>query len=321
MAELPIHKSRRASAEEKAKELEVIRGLVCGKNIVITGGATGLGYSFVNHFLHHGAKQVAIIDVDDDAGKRAKNVVAKSYGNDKIIFINADTSNYSQIYDAFKKLSTMMDSIDIVVNNAGILDERRWEKEISVNIGGMINVATLSMKFMGKDQDKNGGVLVNIGQYFDIKRTAQLPIYTATKYAIIGLSQSLGSQFHYDKTGVRVIALCPGLTETALTIDSPNRLLSRVMKADFVKNLEELSIQTPFVVSEGLMTILKSAESGSCWVVDNGKAPFEIITPNYKILKRRFKNNYPAVVNNEKTRGRPIIDLSDNMKTGLMSCA
>lgn len=82
----------------------------------------------------------------------------------------------------------------------------------------------------------------------------------------------------------------------------------------------------PFVVSEGLMTILKSAESGSCWVVDNGKAPFEIITPNYKILKRRFKNNYPVVVvvvdgSNEKTRERPIIDLSDNMKTGLMSCA
>lgn len=86
----------------------------------------------------------------------------------------------------------MMDSIDIVVNNAGILDERRWEKEISVNIGGMINVATLSMNFMGKDKDKNGGVLVNIGQYFDIKRTAQLPIYTATKFAIIGLSKALG---------------------------------------------------------------------------------------------------------------------------------
>jgi hypothetical protein len=47
-----------------------------------------------------------------------------------------------------------------------------------------------------------------------------------------------------ERTGVRVITLCPGLTETALTIDSPNKLLSRVMKADFVKNLEQLTIQT-----------------------------------------------------------------------------
>lgn len=85
-----------------------------------------------------------------------------------------------------------MDSIDIVINNAGILDERRWEREISVNIGGMITVANLAMQFMGKDQEKNGGVLVNVGQYFDFKRTAQLPVYSATKYAIIALSQTLG---------------------------------------------------------------------------------------------------------------------------------
>lgn len=50
--------------------------------------------------------------------------------------------------------------------------------------------------------------------------------------------------YQYEKTGIRVITLCPGLTETALTVDSPNKLLSRVMKADFVKNLEQLSIQT-----------------------------------------------------------------------------
>ena len=50
--------------------------------------------------------------------------------------------------------------------------------------------------------------------------------------------------YHYEKTGVTVITLCPGLTETALTVDSPNKLLSRVMKADFVKNLEQFLIQT-----------------------------------------------------------------------------
>lgn len=48
-------KIRRASASEKAKELELINGLVCGKNVVITGGAAGLGHAFVNHFIQHGA--------------------------------------------------------------------------------------------------------------------------------------------------------------------------------------------------------------------------------------------------------------------------
>lgn len=49
---------------------------------------------------------------------------------------------------------------------------------------------------------------------------------------------------YYEKTGVSVMTLCPGLTETPLIVNSPNKLLSRAMKADFVKNLEQFSIQT-----------------------------------------------------------------------------
>ncbi|XP_057330408.1 15-hydroxyprostaglandin dehydrogenase [NAD(+)]-like [Microplitis mediator] len=324
MADFPDRKSRRASAEEKAKELEIIKGLVCGKNVIITGGASGLGYSFVNHFLEHGAKKVAIIDVDTAAGEQAVRIVTKTYGEEKIIFINADTSNSSQMLDTFTQLSKSMDSIDIVVNNAGILDERRWEKEIAINVTGMLSVATLALQFMGKDQGHNGGVLVNIGQYFDFKTTAQLPVYTATKFAMIGLSQSLGASYHYKRTGVRVMGLCPGLTETALTINSPNRLSSRIMKADFVKNLENLSIQTPYIVAKGLMTILRCGESGSIWVIDNGQTPYEVLTPHYKSLKRCYKNNFIPTFSQPMTKGRPSNELriyDNNIRTGLTSCA
>ncbi|XP_034943567.1 peroxisomal hydratase-dehydrogenase-epimerase-like [Chelonus insularis] len=321
--EIQNRKGRRSSAEEKARELAIIKGLVCGKNVIITGGASGLGYSFVNHFLQHGAKKVAIIDVDEEAGKQAVSAVSKSYGEDRIIFINADTSNYSQILDSFTQLSSLMDSIDIVINNAGILDERRWEKEISINMNGMLLVATLAIRFMGKDHEGNGGILVNVAQYFDFKLTAQLPIYTATKFAIIGLSQSLGAPYRYNKTGVRVIAICPGLTETALTINSPNRLLSRIMKADFVKNLENLSIQTPYVVADGLMSILKSGTSGSIWVIENGRSPFEVYTPNYKTLRRQYKNNFIPTTTLHTIKGRPTQNsrLHDDMRTRLTSCA
>ncbi|KAK0179391.1 hypothetical protein PV327_005148 [Microctonus hyperodae] len=313
-------KSRRASAEEKAKELEVIKGLVCGKNVVITGGASGLGFSFVNHFLQHGAKCVAIIDVNASAGERAVKAIAKLYGEEKIMFIRGDTSFYPEMHYAFTRIAMSMDSIDIVINNAGILDERQWTKEVAVNIGGMLNVATFALRFMGKDAGGHGGILVNVAQYFDFKFTAHLPIYTATKYSIIALSQSLGASYHTDKTGVRVMALCPGLTETPLTIDSPNKLLSRVMKADFVKNLEQLSIQTPYIVAEGLMTILKCGESGSVWAVESGKPPFEIETPAYKSLKRQYKNNFIPSPIIHMTEGRPIRETYDDMRTGLTSC-
>ncbi|KYQ54299.1 15-hydroxyprostaglandin dehydrogenase [NAD+] [Trachymyrmex zeteki] len=235
---------RRSSASERAKEIEAINCIVSGKNVVITGGAAGLGYAFLNHFLKHGAKKIIVLDIDAETGKRIELGVEKSYGEKKVHFIHTDVSNHKHVTDAFEQASTLLETIDIVINNAGVLDERRWEKEISVNIGGMVSTAMLAVQYMSRDTGGHGGILVNVSQHMDIRNTAQLPVYTATKHAIIGLSQSLSDPYHYEKTGVTVITLCPGLTETALTVDSPNKLLSRVMKADFVKNLEQFPIQT-----------------------------------------------------------------------------
>ncbi|XP_012284688.1 15-hydroxyprostaglandin dehydrogenase [NAD(+)]-like isoform X2 [Orussus abietinus] len=310
------------SASEKAKEIEEINGVVSGKSILITGGASGLGFAFVNHFLHHRAYMVAILDTDKEAAKRAMNSVEKSYGEDKAIFIQVDVSNYEKMSEAFEEASKAMDGIDIVVNNAGILDERRWEREIAVNIGGAVTTAMLAMEYMRKDKAGRGGILVNVSQHVDYRSTAQLPVYTATKHAIIGLSLSLSAPFHQERTRVRVLTICPGLTETALTIESPNKLLSRVMKADFVKNLEQFSIQTPYIVGQGLMSVLRIGESGSIWIIESGKPPYEVYFPDCRTLRRHYKNNFTVVEEvNKVARGRPIREECDNTRTGLMSCA
>ncbi|XP_012231518.1 uncharacterized protein [Linepithema humile] len=311
---------RRSSASEKAKEIEAINCIVSGKNVLITGGAAGLGYAFLNHFLKHGANKVVVLDIDAEAGKRIVLAIEKSCGEKKVHFIHTDVSNHEQVTGAFEEASLLLGTIDIVINNAGILDERRWEKEIAVNIGGMINTAMLAMRYMSKDASGHGGILVNVSQHVNIQNTAQLPVYTATKHAVIGLSQSLSDPYHYEKTGVTVITLCPGLTETALTVDSPNKLLSRVMKADFVKNLEQFSIQTPYIVAQGLMTILRIGESGSIWVIESGKAPYEVYMPNPCTLRRHYKNNFPHV-DTKVARGRMTREVCDSTRTGLMSCA
>ncbi|KAG5327893.1 PGDH dehydrogenase, partial [Pseudoatta argentina] len=311
---------RRSSASERAKEIEAINCIVSGKNVLITGGAAGLGYAFLNHFLKHGAKKIIILDVDAETGKRIELGVEKSCGEKKVHFIHTDVSNHKHVTEAFEEASTLLGNIDIVINNAGVLDERRWEKEISVNIGGMVSTAMLAVQYMSRDTDGHGGILVNVSQHVDIRNTAQLPVYTATKHAVIGLSQSLSDPYHYEKTGVTVITLCPGLTETALTVDSPNKLLSRVMKADFVKNLEQFPIQTPYIVAQGLMTILRIGESGSIWVIESGKAPYEVYVPNPRTLRRHYKNNF-SHVDTKVAGGRAIREVCDSTRTGLMSCA
>ncbi|XP_023248630.1 15-hydroxyprostaglandin dehydrogenase [NAD(+)]-like [Copidosoma floridanum] len=268
------------------------------------------------------SQKICIIDNDEVSGRRIAASVDKSHDAGKAIFIHADVSRYNDVVEAFERASKSMDGIDIVVNNAGILDERRWEREIAVNLAGMVSVAMLAMEHMGRDKGGKGGVLINIAEHLDVHCTAQLPVYTATKQAIIGLSQSLAAPCNTERTGVRVVTLCPGLTETALTIDSPNKLLSRVMKADFVKNLEQLSIQTPYVVAQGLMSVLRSSESGSIWVVENGQSPYEVLVPNCRGLRRIYKNNFVVSDTVKNTsKGRPIREVCDNTRTGLMSCA
>ncbi|XP_066583832.1 uncharacterized protein [Prorops nasuta] len=321
MAAAPIGKRRRSSTSERMKEQEEITNFVSGKNILITGGAAGLGFAFMNHFLKHGANKIVIFDIDQVTGSRIEASVAKSCGERRVRFIHVDVSKHEKMIEAFEEASRLLIDIDIVINNAGILDERRWEREIAVNIGGMISTALLAEKYLSKDNGAQGGTLLNMCQHIDIRCTAQLPVYTATKSAIIGLSQSLSTPYYYEKTGIRVLTLCPGLTETALTIDSPNRLLSRVMKADFVKNLEQFSIQTPYVVAQGLMNVLRLGESGSIWVVESGRPPYEVYIPNPRSLRRHYKNNFTYVESAKIRRGRQIREVCDDSRTGLMSCA
>ncbi|KAI4486772.1 hypothetical protein M0804_006142 [Polistes exclamans] len=312
---------RRSSASERAKELEEIKGFVSGKNILITGGAAGLGYAFVNHFLKHGANKITILDIDGETGKRIALGIEKSYGEKKVYFIQTDVAKHEQLIESFEEASMLMNDIDIVINNAGILDERRWEREIAINITGMISTAMLAVKHMSREKGGHGGILVNISEHMNIANTAQLPVYAATKHAIIGLSQSLADPDNYEKTGIRVITLCPGLTETGLTVDSPNKLLSRVMKADFVKNLEQIPTQTPYVVAQGLLNVLRFGESGSIWVIESGRQPYEIYVPDPRTLRRRYKNNNITCVESKIGKNRTTNKTCDNETRTSVICS
>lgn len=67
------------------------------------------------------------------------------------------------------------------------------------------------------------------------------------------------------------------------------------------------------------MTILRLGESGSIWVIESGKAPYEVYIPDPRTLRRHYKDNF--TYETKVTRGRMIREVRDNTRTGLMSCA
>ncbi|KAL0107569.1 hypothetical protein PUN28_014704 [Cardiocondyla obscurior] len=290
------------------------------KRVIVTGAASGAGLAFSRELLRNGALMIIMIDIRQSHGEQAVESLNNEFGRKRAVFLYCDVTNNSEFDAAFKEAINILGGLDILINNAGVINETDFSEAIDVNVTAVIRGTLLGIQQMRKDSGGKGGVVVNISSIAGLQAVSQLPVYSATKHAVVSFSRSFADPYYYEKSGVTVITLCPGLTETALTIDSPNKLLSRVMKADFVKNLEQFSIQTPYVVAQGLMTILRIGESGSIWVIESGRAPYEVYVPNPRTLRRHYKNNF-SHVEPKVARGRPIREVCDNTRTGLMSCA
>lgn len=80
----------------------------------------------------------------------------------------------------------------------------------------MIYGTKLGMNCMSKQSGGKGGTIVNVSSVLGLAPFGGAPVYTATKHGVIGLTRSMATSFHYDKSGVRVMTMCPGVTDTAL---------------------------------------------------------------------------------------------------------
>ncbi|CAJ1063664.1 -hydroxyprostaglandin dehydrogenase [Notolabrus celidotus] [Xyrichtys novacula] len=104
-----------------------------GKVAVVTGAALGIGKAMTEILLQNGAK-VALLDVNETAGKSLCEALMKQYGQEKTLFLSCDIQSEEQTKAALKKTSEVFGGIDILCNNAGILNENTWEKTVSINL-------------------------------------------------------------------------------------------------------------------------------------------------------------------------------------------
>jgi len=256
-----------------------------GKTALVTGAATGIGLEYVKALLKNGAQNVAVCDVDVRKGENAVRELQKEYGADRVIFIKTDVTNVAEMEDAFKKTHTTFKALDIVINNAGILDESKWELLIAINFNSVVRGTLLGLQYMGKDKGGKGGVIVNIASILGLAPLSASPVYVATKHAVIGLTRSIGLPYHFDRTGVRVMAMCPGVTDTPLFNEAHRRMLREEWGDEFQRATVELPKQKPEIVATGMIHLIEKGSSGSVWVVEGGEPAYEVRIPDRQILK------------------------------------
>ncbi|KAE8287634.1 15-hydroxyprostaglandin dehydrogenase [NAD(+)] [Larimichthys crocea] len=194
-----------------------------GKIAVVTGAAIGIGKAMTEKLLQNGAK-VTLIDVNETAGKNLMETLQKEYGQGKTLFMKCDVESEEQIKDAFHKTTETFGGIDILCNNAGILDETQWEKTVSINLVGVIRVAYLALEQMSKLSGGRGGVIINTASIAGLGPLPSCPVYTATKHGVIGFTRAMGAASAVSGYGVRINAICPGFVQTDLFSRIPSKL-------------------------------------------------------------------------------------------------
>ncbi|XP_019941178.2 15-hydroxyprostaglandin dehydrogenase [NAD(+)]-like [Paralichthys olivaceus] len=238
-----------------------------GKIAVVTGAALGIGKAITEILLQNGAT-VVLLDVNENAGKSLKGSLDKQYGREKTLFLNCNVESEEQLKAAFQKIVQTFGGVDILCNNAGILDESAWEKSVSINLVGVIKVTYLALELMNKMTGGRGGVIINIASMAGLGPFPSCPVYTATKYGVVGFTQAMAAASSASDYGIRFNALCPSLVQTDLFSHMLDRLGQFSHLADKVRTSADKGVLNVSEVAECFLElVLDETKNGEALMV------------------------------------------------------
>ncbi|MFN8419478.1 MAG: glucose 1-dehydrogenase [Anaerolineae bacterium] len=237
------------------------------KVAIVTGAGSGIGRAIVKLFAAEGAKIVAS-DVKPDGLESLKQEVQS------ITTVVGDISDRAGAESLVDTAVKTYGRLDIVVNNAGIMDEfvpladledGMWKRVMGVNLDGPMYLLRRALKMM---LPQGGGTIVNIASIGGLFGGRAGVAYTTSKHAVIGLTRSVAYQ--YAKQGIRCNAICPGGVATNIEVRNPSplgyeRLQTTLPMAVRTAKPEELANVALFLASED-----SSFVNGEVLVADGG---------------------------------------------------
>lgn len=259
------------------------------KVALVTGAARGIGLGIVKELLQAGVKGVAICDINVENGESAIKRLEREFGKDQAIFLKTDVSKEDEIEEAFKETIKKFGELDIVVNNAGLCNEKKWKYVVSVNLNGVIQGTLTALKYMDKSRGGKGGTVVNVGSIAGLGSGMNVTaVYNATKHAVVGFSRTFGCDFLYETTGMRVMAICPGYTTSELVPDVQGPVITYKDEWMDVFYTELENFKTPQEtenVGKGVLHMIREGKNGTVWISENNQPVYEIEIPHYQKLR------------------------------------
>lgn len=199
------------------------------KLVLVTGGATGIGFAAAQRFVAEGAK-VVIASRNEDAGTRAVRRLQEAGG--KASFIATDVTQNGQVEHLIGSIERTDGRIHAAFNNSGtegeLADvahdtEENYQRVFDVNVKGLWLCMKHEILHM---QENGGGAIVNNASIAGLIGFPRLGLYAASKHAVLGLTKS--AALENGAAGIRVNAVSPALIET----DMAQRVLSAQANAE-----------------------------------------------------------------------------------------
>lgn len=245
-----------------------------GKSVVVTGASSGMGWTIAMQFAAEGATVIAVARRQErleQLAEQAKNLPGKilPYTGD----ISHKETNEGMIDFAVQQCG----KLDVLVNNAGIMDEFKpitevtdeyWDKILQVNLAGPMYAMRKAVAVM-TGQEK-GGNIVNIASIGGVRGCRAGAAYTASKHALVGLTKN--TAYMYVDKGIRCNVICPGGVETEVMNSQTSisqmgmgRVMAGLDSAIPAGKPEEIASAVLYIASDEARFV-----NGSTFVIDGG---------------------------------------------------
>ena len=221
------------------------------KKIIISAGASGIGWSTAKVCLSRGAI-VYLCDIDN---KSLNKIRKHPLNNKKLFSYEFDASDEYEVSNFFQQVNKKTKKIDALINNVGVagptgtiekLSSEDWERTLKINVISHFYFTKLAIPMLKKNK---GGSIINISSGAGIMGFPLRSPYAASKWAVIGVTKTLAMEL--GKFKIRVNAICPG------TIKGDRMVRVIKDKAKFLKISKKL-IEKEFV----------SMASMNCWIYE-----------------------------------------------------
>ncbi|OJW89801.1 MAG: short-chain dehydrogenase [Alicycliphilus sp. 69-12] len=194
---------------------------LAGKVVLNTGAGSGIGRAMAHAFARHGAK-LMLLDIDTVALEQTRAQLREAFPGVEVHIVQASIADDVAVEQACAATEARFGRIDILLNNAGIsmnkpsleLTPAEWRRAIDIDLSGVFYCAQAAGRRMA---GQGGGVILSTASIWGLSTSANRLAYCAAKAGVVSLTKCLAAEWARHR--IRVNAICPGYTHTALMDD------------------------------------------------------------------------------------------------------